>query len=498
MTREELIAKIQDIEWDDFEAKEALNELPKNTWDTVSAFSNTSGGWVLCGVAQRGKKFEIQGVENGEKVENDFLTTLRNKDKFNHVLQCRPAKIHVDGKLVLAFYIPSSEFKPIWYGSPKNTFIRSGSGDQRATDLEIAAMYRDQAFGTQSEKTIEGRTIADLNAASFASYRRYIQTFNPEFRAGKFDDAEFCEYTGITRGGVLTYAGLLMFGKNEVVRTYANNFWVDYIEIPGNSYSDAAVRFSYRLPELDNIWDSYEAIFQRLRLHVDAAPFSPRPDGFAPDDESQLYALREGLVNMCSHADYFSPMHPTVRVFDNRISFQNPGKIVVDMAHLRDRYQSAPRNPSILKLFRYTKISDNAGYGMDKIYSWERLTGEKVEIVTDVMYSEVTFWRPKIGTSIKRKGEDLGAVTTPATTPVTTPATTPVTTPKKKRNEGKEVREKIFRIIRSSPTLSKPKIADLCGLKKEGIRYHIEILRKEVGLRWEGNSQNGRWKWDKE
>lgn len=84
---------------------------------------------------------------------------------------------------------------------------------------------------------------------------------------------------------------------------------------------------------------------------MDAAPFTPRPDGFAPDDESQLYALREGLVNMCSHADYFSPMHPTVRVFDNRISFQNPGKIVVDMEHLRDRYQSAPRNPSLLKLF---------------------------------------------------------------------------------------------------------------------------------------------------
>lgn len=155
MTREELIAKIQDIEWDDFEAKEALNELPKNMWDTVSAFSNTSGGWILCGVVQKGKKFEIQGVNNGEKIENDFLTTLRNKDKFNHIIQCRTDKITVDGKLVLAFYIPSSELKPIWYGSPKNTFIRSGSGDQRATDMEIAAMYRDQAFGTQSEKMAE-------------------------------------------------------------------------------------------------------------------------------------------------------------------------------------------------------------------------------------------------------------------------------------------------------------------------------------------------------
>ena len=97
MTREELIAKIQDIEWDDFEAKEALMELPKNTWDTVSSFSNTSGGWILCGVVQRGKKFEIQGVENGEKIESDFLTTLRNKDKFNHVLACKPKKIYVDG-----------------------------------------------------------------------------------------------------------------------------------------------------------------------------------------------------------------------------------------------------------------------------------------------------------------------------------------------------------------------------------------------------------------
>ena len=90
MTREELIAKIQDFEWDDFEAKEAKTELPKNTWETVSAFSNTSGGWILCGVAQRGKKFEIQGVDNGEKIESDFLTVLRNKGKFNHVLSCIP------------------------------------------------------------------------------------------------------------------------------------------------------------------------------------------------------------------------------------------------------------------------------------------------------------------------------------------------------------------------------------------------------------------------
>jgi hypothetical protein len=35
------------------------------------------------GVTQHGKRFEIQGVNNGEKTESDFLKTLRNGQKLN-------------------------------------------------------------------------------------------------------------------------------------------------------------------------------------------------------------------------------------------------------------------------------------------------------------------------------------------------------------------------------------------------------------------------------
>ena len=72
MTKEELIRRLQDIEWEDFEVKEAKHELPKNIWETVSAFSNTSGGWIILGIKQRGRFFEVQGVENAEKLEQDF------------------------------------------------------------------------------------------------------------------------------------------------------------------------------------------------------------------------------------------------------------------------------------------------------------------------------------------------------------------------------------------------------------------------------------------
>ena len=36
MTKDELLHRLQDIEWEDFECKEAKSDLPKSVWETVS------------------------------------------------------------------------------------------------------------------------------------------------------------------------------------------------------------------------------------------------------------------------------------------------------------------------------------------------------------------------------------------------------------------------------------------------------------------------------
>ena len=134
MNKTELLQKLQDIEWDDFEVKESKQELPKNIWDKVSAFANSAGGWIVLGISQKCKKFEVCGVENPEKLEQDFTNVLRSKNKFNVLINPKCKKYKIDEKIVLAFFIQSSEQKPVYYNSLQNTFIRTGSGDQRATD----------------------------------------------------------------------------------------------------------------------------------------------------------------------------------------------------------------------------------------------------------------------------------------------------------------------------------------------------------------------------
>lgn len=176
-------------------------------------------------------------------------------------------------------------------------------------------------------------------------------------------------------------------------------------------------------------------------------------------------------------------MHPTIRVYDNRIEFQNPGRFIRGLEHLRDTISSTPRNPVILKLFRYAKLSENAGYGIDKIYSWERLTGERVEFTSDIMSTTVTYWRPKVGSTVKRS--DKSSEGSNGTTPTTTPTSRP--------KRGPEVRTKMIRIMRATPTISKAELAELCDITTDGVRYHLKYIKKETGVYWEGSSINGHW-----
>lgn len=95
--------------------------------------------------------------------------------------------------------------------------------------------------------------------------------------------------------------------------------------------------------------------------------FTLTNEGFGQELSPGLITIREALVNMLMHADYFSIAKSRIRVFDDHIEFYNPGGLPKPFEEIKLKDLSLPRNPIIAKLFRMVRLAENAGYGFDKL-----------------------------------------------------------------------------------------------------------------------------------
>ena len=474
MNKEEFIQKLGDIEWEDFEVKEAKSEVPKNSWETVSAFSNTAGGWLVFGVKQEGKKYFPQGVDNPEKIEQDFTTTLRG-DKFNQKIIPVCKKYTIDKKVILAFYIPLSERKPVYYNNPKNSFIRSGSGDQRLSAEEIDALYRQSAYGTKDKETAE-LTINDLDAQTIRQYRQYLENIKPEHQYNKLSDIDFLTKIRALDKGKVTIAGLLVFGTDDSIATVFSDFKVDYLEIFGTSYDDAPRRYEFRLPDYPNLFQYFFSVYERIIKKIDI-PFKMKGP-FRDENQPQVKAIREALVNLLIHSDYFSPMKPRIRVFSNRLEFFNPGALPKPYDVLQKGDISLPRNPLITKMFRVIDLAENAGYGFDKmIKGWLSHYTVKPVVSGDIDNYRIEFFFDAKDTIKDIEKGDEGV--------------------EKGIEKGverlSENERTIINLISENHSVSKKEMQEKSGLGKKAIEYNIELLKKKDIIKRTGPDKGGYW-----
>ncbi|HAQ61786.1 TPA: hypothetical protein DCR49_07310, partial [Candidatus Delongbacteria bacterium] len=462
----ELLKKLTYIEWEDFEVKEAKGEIPKSSWETVSSFSNTAGGWLIFGVKKTGLDFEIIGVGNPEKIEQDFLNTLRSGQKFSTKIEVSSKKYNVGEKAILAFFIPLSPNKPVYYDNPKNTFIRSGSGDQRATTEEVNALFRDSVFGLKDQETTNFK-LKDLDKESISRFRTLLKNMNSESILNAYTDAVLFEKIRVTIKNKVTIGGLLLFGDEDRILEHFPDFMVDYLEIRGTSYSDAPERYTYRMPQQKNLLNYYFAILDKLLTKIDV-PFKLNGT-FRDENFPHKSALREGLVNLLVHSDYYSPMKPRIRVFTDRIEFMNPGSLPAPFDVLRKQGLTLPRNPIIIKAFRVIKLAENAGYGFDKMFDgWKTYYQNYPVVDNQILYYVITFPLETIN-----ERQDKG--------------------PDKRPDKINLTQKKIVDAIKNNPNITAIELSEIVGISDRQVKTNLKVLVQNAILERVGSRKTGYW-----
>ena len=198
-------------------------------------------------------------------------------------------------------------------------------------------------------------------------------------------------------------------------------------------------------------------------------------EGFSIGDSGPLKALREGLVNMLMHADYFSPAKSRIRIFSDRIEFFNPGSLPVPLEELLETDISLPRNPVLAKLFRAVRLAENAGFGFDKmIDGWKEYNNKvKPEFDSGIEYSIITFYY---------LSDDL-----PENKAVSEKWS-------EKWSEKLTNRQiEILWYIQANDRISRKELSEKIGINQSAIQQHISKLKNMHILKRIGPDKGGHW-----
>ena len=382
MTKDELLAKLQSIEWSDIEFKEAAWAAPKDALSTVSAFANTDGGHLVFGVSQANGTFTVTGVSDADKIQNDFLGWVRDQNKVSVFLPI-DGDVHALAEgTVLAFYVPEAKRseKPVFIDrTPHKAYIRRGGRDDTCTRDELMRFMRDASNIRYDAEPLDVDISRCFDEASVRWYRARFDASNPG-KDTATDDTTFLRNWGflVEQGGVLrpTRAAILVLGSGEYVRQVLPRMVTD-IQLYRNASTeyDSTVRWADRLSVEDNLIKAWQAIVDFYYRHSER-PFAVDATTLRRDDDPPDYiSFREAAINLLIHQDFGDTTRvPVIRFFRDQTEFFNPGDAFASREQLLDPGDKEVRNPSIVSAFRRIGLSDQGGTGVRAIFDgWRKL-----------------------------------------------------------------------------------------------------------------------------
>lgn len=375
------LAEGADLECKAARGRDGRGELPDDFWRSYCAMANTEGGTILLGVQEKPRgNFRAVGLLDVERVRKALWDNLHNPKQVSiNLLSERDVQpIQVEGVTVLQIRVPRAtrQQRPVHVGTNPfgGTWLRRHEGDYTADDEAVRRMLAERVEDSRDDKVLKGFDFSDLDMDTVAAYRNRFAAVRSGHVWSDLAVPEFLERIGAfgknREEGVsgLRLAGLLMFGRAEVIRDALPHYMVDYQERPE---ARTEKRWIDRLvPDgswSGNLYDFFRRVYQKLTTGL-KVPFQLQ-DGQRVEDTPVHEALREALANTLMHADYTGRVSVLVVKRPDMYGFRNPGRMRIPPEIAIQGGNSDCRNRRLQTMFQLVGYGDHAGSGLPKIYA---------------------------------------------------------------------------------------------------------------------------------
>lgn len=359
--------------------------------------------------------------------------------------------IENEGKNIVLFTVNEYPVKPVAFRD--RYYKRVANSNHRLTLTEIANLHLSSLQLSWDSYKHPHSTINNLDANK-------LQDFIDRVKQGgrlKIDQTPLTvlKKLGFLQGKTPSHAAMLLFGKQDpqysihIGRFKSASTIIDDRMIRGTLFQvvEEAMRF----------------ILSHLKVAFEISGTIERKEIY----EYPLPAIRELLINTVVHRDYTSPVDTQIKIFDQSITFFNPGKLFGDITIQdldSDTYQSRPRNRLIAEAFYLRRDIEKYGSGFIRIrkelLSYHTMLFSYKES-GDGFLASLSYREQKISTAIKS-------------------------------NEGiSEGIKLLLQYIKKTPGQRIPQLATGLNIPAKTIERWISELRKEQLVEFRGSKKAG-------
>jgi ATP-dependent DNA helicase RecG len=312
----------------------------------ICAFSNSDGGVLFIGLNDYGKP---TGVKNLRKLLEDLPNKIRNKLGVTASVEVE----HRDETDIIKITVEPQAVAVSYNGK---YYLRSGSNNFELKGNELIEFLLKKRGKSWDEIIENGADFGDINQDTVEEFKKYARDRVPSVLIEK-DYKMILKKLGLVEGNKLKRAALLLFGKNPQAFHLSA-----YLKI-GKFLSETDILTSDLVK--GNLFEQLDNALEILRTKYLLSKIKFEGIHRREILEYPYKALRESIINALIHRDYLGSSTIQVRVYSDRITFLNEGKLPpeVPLEKLKSEHLSIPRNKLLADVFYKAGFIESWGRG---------------------------------------------------------------------------------------------------------------------------------------